>query len=213
MQEKEKIMQSLTRYRKEGDNNIPFMSNHLPPEVLSKRSVNQHLLTKMKTNAGPQDLKVKIDVDKMYVNNELIKPRVVKPSTDEILNIDDKTTEKGNQLPSGLSKQVFELGSSFMAQVFKTSNLTEVRTAYLHVLSEPSRAKATHNILVAGDSGWVDDGEFGAGRFLSTYLSKREKLNNITVVVTRNYGGSHLGSRRFEIMRNVTEEAIKKLPE
>lgn len=215
MQDKERIMQSLIRYRKEENNKTAFMSNHLPPEVLSKRSINQHLLTKMKLNAGTQDIKVKIDVDKMYVNNELIKPKVIKPTTDEVLNIDKSVIENGNQLPSGVSKQVFERGSSFVAQVFKTTNLKQVREAYLHVLSDPSRAKATHNIMayqLGDDAGWVDDEEFGAGRFLSTFMAKREMLKNITVVVTRNYGGTHLGTRRFELMRNVTEEAIKKLP-
>lgn len=65
-------------------------------------------------------------------------------------------------------------------------------------------AKATHNSWgFIGSDGPVknDDGEGGAGMLILAML-ERETLENHIVVVTRWYGGKHLGGDRF---RHVSE--------
>lgn len=60
-------------------------------------------------------------------------------------------------------------------------------------------AKATHNTWAfLQESGPVknDDGEAGAGMVIVRML-ERERLHNHIVVVTRWYGGKHLGGDRF----------------
>ena len=60
-------------------------------------------------------------------------------------------------------------------------------------------AKATHNTwgLLAGDIPIKnDDGESGAGMVILRML-ERENLRNHIIVVTRWYGGKHLGGDRF----------------
>lgn len=61
-------------------------------------------------------------------------------------------------------------------------------------------AKATHNTwaCVLADEGAVkgDDGEAGAGAVILKMLERAELRNHI-VVVTRWYGGVHLGGDRF----------------
>lgn len=61
-------------------------------------------------------------------------------------------------------------------------------------------AKATHNTwaVVLSDEGPVknDDGETGAGAVILRML-EREGLTDTLVVVTRWYGGVHLGGDRF----------------
>ena len=60
--------------------------------------------------------------------------------------------------------------------------------------------KATHNtwgaILSDGGAAKADDGESGAGMIILRML-EREGLENHLVVVTRWYGGKHLGGDRF----------------
>ena len=63
--------------------------------------------------------------------------------------------------------------------------------AYIHVMSDPKRAKTSHNSL-----GFKVGSDIG-----------RDKMDNIAVVVTRNYGGKHLGTRRFKLMRRIAAEA------
>ena len=70
-----------------------------------------------------------------------------------------------------------------------------------------------HNILaycVRSTSGWVDDDELGAGRFLTTWM-QRQKLVNTMVMITRQYGGNHLGTNRFEHMQDVAREALSNM--
>ncbi|HWU61810.1 MAG TPA: YigZ family protein [Ensifer sp.] len=65
-------------------------------------------------------------------------------------------------------------------------------------------AKATHNIwgLICADGPLKnDDGESGAGAIIVRML-EREELSDHIVVVTRWYGGKHLGGDRF---RHVTD--------
>lgn len=63
-----------------------------------------------------------------------------------------------------------------------------------------SYAKATHNTwgVVLRDAGPMksDDGESGAGMVILRML-EREGLTDHMVVVTRWYGGKHLGGDRF----------------
>lgn len=68
-------------------------------------------------------------------------------------------------------------------------------------------AKATHNTWgLLTDDGPIknDDGESGAGMVILRML-EREELKNHLVVVTRWYGGKHLGGDRF---RHV-QEAVR----
>nr|WP_197493341.1 YigZ family protein [Woeseia oceani] len=65
-------------------------------------------------------------------------------------------------------------------------------------------ARATHNTWAfVGSSGPVknDDGEASAGMLIAGML-EREGLRNHIVVVTRWYGGKHLGGDRFRHVQN-----------
>lgn len=73
--------------------------------------------------------------------------------------------------------------------------------AFLKALKRSRKyAKATHNTwaVVFSDSGPLknDDGEGGAGQLILQML-EREGLTDHIIVVTRWYGGKHLGGDRF----------------
>jgi putative IMPACT (imprinted ancient) family translation regulator len=73
--------------------------------------------------------------------------------------------------------------------------------AFLKTLKKDKKiAKATHNswAVILSDEGPVknDDGEAGAGAVILRML-EREGLTDCLVVVTRWYGGVHLGGDRF----------------
>ncbi|MGP6087282.1 YigZ family protein [Antarctobacter jejuensis] len=84
----------------------------------------------------------------------------------------------------------------------------EEAAAFLKDLKRRKKfAKATHNTWAClTDDGALknDDGESGAGMVILRML-EREDLRNTIVVVTRWYGGKHLGGDRF---RHV-QEAVR----
>ena len=56
----------------------------------------------------------------------------------------------------------------------------------------------------------IDDREYGGSRTILAYI-KSKKLSNIALFVVRYYGGVHLGSDRFTIIKNSAKEAYEKL--
>ena len=76
----------------------------------------------------------------------------------------------------------------------------EIDAALKELKRDKSYAKATHNTWGAllADDGPIkaDDGESGAGMVILRML-EREELAGHVVVVTRWYGGKHLGGDRF----------------
>jgi putative IMPACT (imprinted ancient) family translation regulator len=77
--------------------------------------------------------------------------------------------------------------------------------AFIEALKKTKKfAKATHNtwaLITADGSLKNDDGESGAAQIILKML-EREGLHEHIVVVTRWYGGKHLGGDRF---RHVTD--------
>ncbi len=76
-------------------------------------------------------------------------------------------------------------------------------------------AKATHNtwgLLVDKNPIKNDDGESGAGNIIVRML-EREGLSNHIVVVTRWYGGKHLGGDRFRHVQDAVNIYLQHLNE
>ena len=200
---------------KKGRKRLPNVTSHLPQEVIEQRSANSQLVTNLKKASGDNKLKPKFVGSKVYVNSQVLRPTVQKPALEDILTYCDQDKKKFKAITRKTSTTAYERGSSFIADAFSTKDVQSVRLAYKGIIADPQRGSASHNILaykVGHDVGWIDDGEHGGGRFLAT-LIKKEKYDNIAIVVTRQYGGEHLASRRFELMKLVAEEAVGMLVE
>ena len=209
--DKERILQS---WREQGKHDFkqPRVTQQLPPETVAQRGLNYHIIEETKDAAGDEkkNLKISTKEDKVYINNQLIKPRVIKPPLDKLLCKDEGAA---SNIPSEISPMLHERGSNFQAQAFQIKSINDVRLTYERVLRNPMAARASHNILaykVGNLSGWVDDGEHGVGRFLVHWM-KEAKIGDACIVVTRNYGGTRLGAKRFELMRDVAKASYSKL--
>lgn len=94
----------------------------------------------------------------------------------------------------------------------------EVRNFYKMLCSLPRHAQAHHRILVYRFrdkdgkviDGSMDDGEFGAGRNLLKHFEERGH-ENIACVITRWYGGEHLGVARFGLMRELVDQVVNDI--
>jgi putative IMPACT (imprinted ancient) family translation regulator len=90
-------------------------------------------------------------------------------------------------------------GSKYAVAGGPVSSRAEAQ-AFLKTLKRQKKyAKATHNtwaVLLVDGPLKADDGEGGAGNIIVRML-EREGLENHIIVVTRWYGGTHLGGDRF----------------
>jgi putative IMPACT (imprinted ancient) family translation regulator len=105
--------------------------------------------------------------------------------------------------------QIFEgvisdRGSKYSVSGGECSSSDEAKTFIKELCRKKKFAKATHNtwaFLQKAGPVKNDDGESGAGMVIVRML-QREELQNHIVVVTRWYGGKHLGGDRFRHVQN-----------
>ncbi|WP_120500641.1 YigZ family protein [Roseovarius sp. EL26] len=95
---------------------------------------------------------------------------------------------------------ISDRGSKYAVSGGPVASRAEV-DAFLKTLKRDKKfAKATHNtwavLLTDGGGLKADDGESGAGMIILRML-EREEITDHIIVVTRWYGGKHLGGDRF----------------
>lgn len=106
-----------------------------------------------------------------------------------------------------LDNVITDRGSKYAVAGGPCHSAEEARSFVVELKRNKRFAKATHNSwgLICGEQMLKnDDGEAGAGMIILRML-EREGLRNHIVVVTRWFGGKHLGGERF---RHV-QEAVR----
>ncbi|HHW34396.1 MAG TPA: YigZ family protein [Paracoccus solventivorans] len=94
---------------------------------------------------------------------------------------------------------ISDRGSVYAASGGPVADRAAIDAALAQLKSARRFAKATHNswaALLDGEALKSDDGESGAGAIILRML-ETEGLDNHLIVVTRWYGGKHLGGDRF----------------
>lgn len=99
-----------------------------------------------------------------------------------------------------LGQILVDKGSKYAVSGCFAATRADIDSALKDLRRDKAYAKATHNTWAA----WLegpgpikgDDGESGAGMVILRML-EREGLQNHLVIVTRWYGGKHLGGDRF----------------
>ena len=128
--------------------------------------------------------------------------------------------EEQEDPPWTLSDVVIEKGSIFIARAAPVTSPQQAKQYLQHLLSTNNKvAKATHNMTahrIRGPAGTTisyqdcdDDGESAAGGRL-LHLMQMMDLWDCCVVVTRWYGGHHLGPARFGIINSCARDAFVK---
>lgn len=128
----------------------------------------------------------------------------------------DLTPDLGPEPPWIIAPQITEKKSVFLARVAPVSSPDQAKQYVAHLLTTDKKAaKATHNMTAwrikgPNDTSYQDcddDGETAAGgRML--HLMQLMDVWNVMVVVTRWYGGIHLGPDRFRIINTASREAL-----
>ena len=102
-----------------------------------------------------------------------------------------------------LDNIIADRGSKYAVSGGPCASGEEARAFLAELKRNKKFAKATHNSwgLICGDQMIKnDDGEAGAGMIILRML-EREGLRNHIVVVTRWFGGKHLGGDRMSVVR------------
>ncbi|KAI7825844.1 ribosomal protein S5 domain 2-type protein [Kickxella alabastrina] len=123
----------------------------------------------------------------------------------------------GSSVPEIYTGAALEMKKSvFVAHVARVKSAEDVQNVHDALLQDRKIAQATHNILayrIQLENGSIsqdndDDGETAAGKRLGHLLQLLEVVN-VMVVVTRWYGGTHLGPDRFKLINNAARQALE----
>ena len=108
---------------------------------------------------------------------------------------------------------ISDRGSKYAVTGAPCQSEAEAKAVVKELVRRKKFAKATHHSwgLICND-GQIknDDGESGAGMVILRML-EREELHNHVVIVTRWYGGKHLGGDRFRHVQEAVRVYIADL--
>ncbi|KAI3631383.1 hypothetical protein MIR68_010873 [Amoeboaphelidium protococcarum] len=103
--------------------------------------------------------------------------------------------------------------SIFVAHMARISNKDQIAQVLDTLLQNSKIRKASHNIVAYRidnvDYGYDDDGEGGAGIRLLSMLESGGYVK-VVVIVSRWFGGTHLGSDRFKHISNSAKQLLQK---
>lgn len=106
--------------------------------------------------------------------------------------------------------------SRFLSHAARARTLADVRAFRAALMRERVVSGSTHNIaawlLSSGECNYDDDGETGAGKRLVALLQRMDAAD-VVVVVTRWYGGVHLGPARFRMINASAMSAVNRVRE
>lgn len=197
-------------------NRFFYLNEQLPEKLSEDRRYAQHWIRENKAKPTNDQLPMKITRNALRINNVPYKKKIKAPSAAEILRLDPEelsTTRKASTV-FGDSKLVE--CSEFISYAAKISTIEDVRVAYRKLRIK--YADATHIMSAYRldppngpfNQEGTDDGEYGAGRALVTYLQDI-KIVNVAVFVIRFYGGKKIGPARFDVIKSLARTALHKL--
>ena len=152
----------------------------------------------------------------LYINNEIYRKKIEIPQIHELMDLSEETMKKVGEMQIVQTKEKREQHSIFQAFAAQTTNIEDVRNFIGHIKRKyPNKTHQTVAYSLAGlntayDDDYLDDGEHGMGRRLLNII-KTSNCSNITIILTRLYGGTHIGAKRFEITTELANNVVKQL--
>ncbi len=196
-----------------------FISDQFTDEVREKRT---QAFAKFKANDRlPKENKVKMRLahDKLFINGELDRPAVTRPSVIEVMTEDSDEVSKMDKIKVAVIDRIGEKGNTFTGVAVKAKSMQEVRLAMKKLLRMPDFSKAAHVMSAyrvrsggIGKEGHYDDGEWGGGFNILKTIRNHDR-SNVAVFVVRHHEQSDykLGSRRFQLIQEAAGKALNKL--
>ncbi len=190
-----------------------YMNEQFPPEIENRRK--RLLKVKKAKLAEDENLKCKLVVDKLFINNV----QHVDQDDQSRMNIfssDDMLAAPQVQLTH--SDMKVEGGSSFQGHAAKIDDAEDIRPTLLKAYENKLVAQATHNVYAYRyrdehnllHEASNDDKERGAGHQLLLLLQEQGH-EDVMVIGTRWFGGKEIGKKRFDLYKETVQEALDNL--
>ena len=162
--------------------------------------------------AEDKSAKITFRGDQVLVDDIPIQDELIPPIAEEILMRSNEQELSMESVYFYKSKVKTILGSKFQIHAAKINDMREANNTYKAIHRYRNAAAATHLIsahrLQNGQVGWRDDGDHAMGRHLYSAM-KNKKITNMVFFLSRNYGGQHIGKRRFDVTTELVDEIMQ----
>jgi hypothetical protein len=164
-------------------------------------------------NTNPH-AEIKIAGDNVYMDNELIHDPVQPPTPDTNIHLDRADIWNVSRLRFFTSDIISEHKSDFQMYSTEVCTIQEACLAFKAIGLEPTASSSTHLIsaywLSDGTYGYQDDRDHGMGKHLLSIMQESQ-LTNTICFLRREYGGVHLGYRRFDIIAELIDNIYEQV--
>lgn len=214
---RESVMKNVGKLkdRKNSKNQGYYISEQLPDGIVEGKKAASALAKEIKEHnkslTKDQQVKVSQRQDKLYLNGELVQPIITPPEPKELFaDVDEQ--DRMDKMRFTTTRSQGESGSLFWGSITKIQNVADAKRAYRKVRQlHPEKDKVSMAFCVEERgklvTGSADDSEHGAGyKILQTI--KDNELSGVALFVIRQYGGIHLGKKRFKHICEVSQGAI-----
>lgn len=181
------------------------VTRQYPREMAEKRRELGRIMAREKIN-NP-DIEAKIKNGRLYLNNQVYREPLPPPPRITSLKLTEPDKADLDIHKPEVGFVVREGACSFRAMMVPIKSLNDVRGFYKKAMLDAHCVVATHNICIARWKGpnddqhevYQDDGEYGASQHLLNHI-RAKNVNNRAYIISRHYGGRHLGKVRFTRM-------------
>lgn len=214
---KDKILPNTARLKdRVNEKEQPFFINiQIPEAMAAEKKAMQYEVKRVKeyNEALPAGFKKKqfqIKNRKLIIDNEIKTQQVLPPKPIDTF----PTAEEQkwiNDIDIFTSRPKTEGFCQFVGLAAKVHTVNQVRQAYIKVRQlYPSFDHAIMAYNIQDSDGYQDDGEHSAAIKIHSAMMQKG-CKNMVIFVVRNFGGVHLGPKRFECIAEVVEQATQLL--
>jgi hypothetical protein len=149
-----------------------------------------------------------------YIDNEITTDPVQPPSPDITFQMNKADKWSAARLRFFTSDIITDNKSDFQMYSAEVATIQEACLAFKAICLEPIASSSTHLIsaywLRDGTYGYQDDKDHGMGKHLMSVMQDAG-LSDTICFVRREYGGIHLGYRRFDIISELLDNIYEQV--
>ena len=195
-------------------NNPYNISDQLTAKKNAERNRRRQVVRKNKDTAGEQ-LAVAIERNELKVEGSVYKKAVQPPPLRRILLASNDERRERLKIDPVKGNSIWVEHQEFIAFTAAVRTLEEVNNIYTKLRALYTDARhivCAFNLphrLFHTHQDFFDDDEHSGGAFLLQLLTEANIVNRVLFVVRR-YNGTHIGSKRYDAMRNAVKSALTR---
>ena len=158
-------------------------------------------------------MSVKFTKNRIVVDDVIVKSKIQVPMAANVLRLTDPEREDIKTVKIYPAGEHSESGSDYSVFIQKVKSESDVQKGIYKMkirFGDATHVSCAYRLEEAYgpcNQDGLDDGEFGAGRAILSVMKQRG-VSNLCIFVVRWCGEQKLGNRRFEILKQLTTDAI-----